>query len=261
MKLQAIDKLIAILKQLRDPITGCDWDKVQTFDSITSCTLEETYEVLDTIKQKNYPELQKELGDLLFQIVFYAELADEQKLFNFDDVCQAICDKLIQRHPHIFSENKRKVAWETLKQQERNQKKQFSILDDIPLSMPALMRAEKVQKRCASVGFDWNTLPPVVDKVKEELEEVMIELNRENPIKKNIEEEIGDLLFATVNLARHLGLHSEFILQQAIHKFTQRFNYIETYFNNKNQALSDITLEEMESVWQQAKQHEKQKLK
>lgn len=258
--MQSIEKLIAIMKQLRDPATGCEWDRIQTFDSIKSCTLEETYEVLDAIEHKNYAELKKELGDLLFQIVFYSELADEQNLFNFNDVCQAISHKLIQRHPHIFTDNKQKIAWETLKQQERNHKQQFSILDDIPASMPALMRAEKVQKRCAAVGFDWDNLVPVIEKVQEELDEVITEVQRTPPIQQNIEEEVGDLLFATVNLARHLGLRSEFTLQRAIGKFTQRFKQVEAHIQNRHQSLSDVSLEEMEQIWQQIKQREKQNI-
>lgn len=258
--MQDIDKLIAIMKQLRNPATGCEWDRVQTFDSIKSCTLEETYEVLDAIEQGNFSELRNELGDLLFQIIFYSELADEQKLFNFADVCQSICHKLIQRHPHIFSDKNQKVAWETLKQKERNLKQQFSILDDIPVSMPALMRAEKIQKRCAAVGFDWDDLTPVIEKVHEELQEVLVEINRATPIQQNIEEEVGDLLFATVNLARHLGIHAEFTLQNAIRKFSHRFKQIETHFNDANRALNEVTLEEMDAMWQQIKQHEKQKL-
>lgn len=248
------------MKQLRDPQTGCEWDRVQTFDSIKSCTLEETYEVLDTIEQQNYPELKNELGDLLFQIVFYSEIAQEQKLFDFNDVCQAISDKLIQRHPHIFGDKKTKIAWEVLKQTERKQKQQYSLLDDIPTALPALMRAEKVQKRCASVGFDWDSLAPVIDKVQEELDEIRVEINRKQPIKANIEEEVGDLLFATVNLARHLGLRSELTLQKAIKKFETRFRQVEDHFQQNHQSLSEVSLDQMEQVWQKVKQLEQQNL-
>lgn len=255
--MQPIQQIINIMKQLRDPINGCEWDRVQTFESIKGCTLEETYEVLHAIDQKDFNELKSELGDLLFQIVFYAEMADEQQQFNFDDVCNTLAEKLIKRHPHIFGEHKtEKISWEELKQQERDQRQQFSILDDIPTSLPALMRAEKIQKRCASVGFDWHTLLPVIDKVKEEIEEVIVEVQQENPISEKIAEEVGDLLFAVVNLTRHLGLKSELTLHKANQKFEQRFRQVEQIIHAQGQKLSDVSLEEMEQAWQNVKLNE-----
>lgn len=257
--MQSIQQLLTIIKRLRDPINGCEWDRVQTFESIKACTLEETYEVLDAIDQKNFMELKSELGDLLFQIIFYAEMADEQKKFNFDDICKTLAEKLTSRHPHIFTHpNTAKVPWEAIKQQERDQKQQFSILDDIPHSLPALMRAEKIQKRCAAVGFDWDTLGPVIDKVKEEIDEVIAEVEQQPPVTEKVEEEVGDLLFAVVNLTRHLGLKSELTLHKANQKFERRFRQVEDKIKAKGYQLSDVSLEEMEQAWQDIKLQEQQ---
>lgn len=255
--MNGLKRLQAITKQLRDPIDGCEWDRVQTFASLKSYTLEETYEVLDAIDHQNMQELKNELGDLLFQIIFYADLANDQGEFNFDDICNAVADKLVSRHPHIFTDKtEKKPNWEQLKQQERDKRAQYSILDDIPNSIPALMKAEKIQKRCASVGFDWNELQPVLDKVKEEIGEVEQELNRTERDQQKIEEELGDLFFATVNLARHLKVKSELCLQQANKKFERRFKQVESILKQKDRALPDATLEEMEDAWQSVKQLE-----
>ena len=252
-----LKRLQAITKRLRNPIDGCEWDKVQTFTSLKLYTLEETYEVLDAIDHQDMQELKNELGDLLFQIIFYADLASDQGEFNFDDVCNAVADKLVSRHPHIFTnKTKEKPNWEQLKQQERDKRAQYSILDDIPNSIPALMKAEKIQKRCASVGFDWNQLQPVLDKVKEEIGEVEHELNQNERDHQKIEEELGDLFFATVNLARHLKIRSELCLQQANKKFERRFKLVESILKQKDRALLDATLEEMEDAWQSVKQLE-----
>lgn len=259
--MQSIQQLLTIMKRLRDPVDGCEWDRVQTMESIKSYTLEETYEVLHAIDQKDFTELKSELGDLLFQIIFYAEMADEQQQFNFDDVCQTLAQKLTDRHPHIFSNTPTaKVPWETLKQKERDQRQQFSILDDIPQALPALMRAEKIQKRCASVGFDWDTVSPVIDKVKEEIEEVIVELEQQNPIAEKVAEEVGDLLFSVVNLTRHLGLKSELTLHKANQKFEQRFRQVEHSIKAKGYQLSEVSLEEMEQAWQNVKLQEQHNL-
>ncbi|WP_296207667.1 nucleoside triphosphate pyrophosphohydrolase [Gilliamella sp.] len=259
--LNALQRLQAITKQLRDPVNGCQWDRQQTFVSLKSYTLEETYEVLDAIDKQDMDELKKELGDLLFHIVFYADLAQEQGSFNFDEICLSVVDKLVYRHPHIFTENKtEKTNWEQLKQKERDQKAQYSLLDDIPQTIPALMQAEKIQKRCASVGFDWHDIKPVLDKVKEEIDEVEQELEQNKQDPQKIEEELGDLLFATVNLARHLKVKSELCLQQANKKFTRRFQQVESILKQKNLSLIDATLEQMEDAWQSVKQLEQIKL-
>lgn len=248
------ERLLSITKRLRNPTNGCEWDRVQTFESLKPYTLEETYELLDAIDKKDHNELKKELGDLLFHIVFYADLASDNKLFNFDDVCESIGNKLTTRHPHIFGNQiQTKPNWEQLKQKERDKKSQYSLLDDIPTSNPALMRAEKIQKRCAAVGFDWNDTLPVFDKIQEELGEVKQELNKNNLDHEKIEEEIGDLFFATANLARHLNINAEICLQKANQKFERRFKQVEKIISEKNKTLIDASLDEMESAWQHVK--------
>ncbi len=259
---QHIERLLSIMAQLRDPQTGCPWDKVQTFKTIAPYTLEETYEVLDAIEREDFADLKGELGDLLFQVVFYAQMAKEQFLFDFDDICQAVSDKLERRHPHIFDANNQLSSdeviegWEQRKSQERAEKAQFSVLDDIPNSLPALMKAYKIQKRCASVGFDWDTLGPVVGKVHEELEEVMEEATQVVVDELHLEEEIGDLLFATVNLSRHLGYKPEMALQKACQKFETRFRKIEKSLAESGKTTESATLDEMEALWVAIKRQE-----
>lgn len=253
-----LQHLLSIVQQLRNPITGCEWDRVQTFESLKSYTLEETYELLDAIDKQDNEEIKNELGDLLFHILFYADLANDKGYFNFADICKSVADKLIARHPHIFTTTTMtKPNWEQAKQKERDLKAQYSLLDDIPNAMPALMRAEKIQKRCAAVGFDWSDLAPVLDKVKEELNEVTDELNQQPTDLGKITEEVGDLLFATVNLARHLKIKSEICLQQANLKFERRFRQVEAILQQKNISLTLATIDEMEAAWQAVKQLEK----
>ncbi|EKT54204.1 nucleoside triphosphate pyrophosphohydrolase [Providencia sneebia] len=258
-----IERLLNIMSKLRDPENGCPWDKKQTFKTIAPYTLEETYEVIDAIEREDFGDLKGELGDLLFQVVFYAQMAKEQSRFDFDEICQAISEKLERRHPHIFDPEhhaNHDVAkgWEKIKAKEREQKSQFSILDDIPSALPALMKAYKIQGRCASVGFDWDTLGPVVAKVHEELDEVMDEAYQVNIDEQRLEEEIGDLLFATVNLSRHLGFKPEIALNKACQKFTKRFCQIEKRLADDGKTPETATLDEMELHWQQIKQQEKQ---
>lgn len=260
----SIQRLLDIMNQLRDPKRGCSWDKEQTFATIAPYTLEETYEVLDAIHRNDFDDLRDELGDLLFQVVFYSRMADEQNLFNFDDVCNAINDKLERRHPHVFgtqiTTNPQEIgaSWEKRKGEERAEKSQFSVLDDIPDVLPALMKAYKIQKRCASVGFDWNTLGPVLDKVHEEIDEVMHEAKQAVIDRPKLEEELGDLLFATVNLTRHLGHKAESALQAANRKFERRFRQVEQIIQRSGRTLEQTTLDEMEAVWQQVKLEEHQ---
>ncbi|AWK40844.1 nucleoside triphosphate pyrophosphohydrolase [Photorhabdus laumondii subsp. laumondii] len=254
-----IKRLLGIMAQLRHPQQGCPWDKEQTFKTIAPYTLEETYEVIDAIERGDFSDLKEELGDLLFQVVFYAEMGKEQQLFDFDDICNAISDKLERRHPHIFGQQQdisSDVAisgWEKRKAQERAQKDLHSVLDDIPASLPALMKAYKIQKRCAAVGFDWDTLGPVLDKVYEEIDEVMDEAHQAVVDQQHLEEEIGDLLFAVVNLSRHLGYKPEIALQKACNKFENRFREIEKLILKQGHTLEAATLEEMEKMWQQVK--------
>ena len=260
----SVQRLLNIMNQLRDPEQGCPWDKEQTFSTIAPYTLEETYEVLDAIHRNDFNDLRDELGDLLYQVVFYARMADEQNLFNFDDVCNAISDKLERRHPHVFGSqtatNSQEVGvnWEKRKGEERAEKAQFSVLDDIPDVLPALMKAYKIQKRCASVGFDWNTLGPVLDKVHEEIDEVMHEAKQVVIDRSKLEEELGDLLFATVNLTRHLGHKAESALQVANRKFERRFRMVEQIVRQSGKTLEQATLDEMEAAWQQVKLQEHQ---
>ncbi|HEI8866895.1 TPA: nucleoside triphosphate pyrophosphohydrolase [Serratia odorifera] len=258
----ALQRLLTIMKTLRDPDNGCPWDRQQTFASIAPYTLEETYEVLDAIERRDYADLRDELGDLLFQVVFYAQMGQEQGLFDFNDLCNAISDKLERRHPHIFGEAVADDAgtvaarWEQLKAGERAEKALHSVLDDIPAALPALMKAHKIQKRCASVGFDWHTLGPVLDKVYEEIDEVMHEAQQAVVDQQKLEEEIGDLLFATVNLSRHLGHKAETALQSANRKFERRFRQVETLIAQQGLTTSQATLEQMEQAWQQVKKAE-----
>lgn len=257
-----LDHLLGIMQRLRDPQTGCPWDKAQTFATIAPYTLEETYEVLDAIAREDFEDLRGELGDLLFQVVFYARMAEEQGRFDFNDICRAISDKLERRHPHIFgdanfTDSEQVLAnWEKTKSAERAEKAQHSTLDDIPESLPALMRAYKIQKRCAAVGFDWTTLGPVVDKVHEELDEVMHEANQAVVDEAKLEEEIGDLLFATVNLSRHLGSKAEIALQKANRKFERRFREVEKIIAAQGLKLEDATLDQMEAAWCEVKSQE-----
>ncbi|MCW2255865.1 ATP diphosphatase [Providencia alcalifaciens] len=259
-----IERLLAIMEKLRDPQSGCPWDTQQTFKTIAPYTLEETYEVIDAIEREDFDDLKGELGDLLFQVVFYAQMAKEQSRFDFEEICQAVSDKLERRHPHIFdAENTTSseeviAGWEKRKSAERAQKAQYSVLDDIPNALPALMKAYKIQKRCASVGFDWDTLGPVVGKVREELDEVMEEATQVVIDEQRLEEEIGDLLFATVNLSRHLGHKPEMALNKACQKFEKRFRQIENRLADSGKSTETATLDEMELHWQQIKQEEKQ---
>ena len=257
-----IDRLLGIMQRLRDPENGCPWDKEQTFSTIAPYTLEETYEVLDAIAREDFDDLRGELGDLLFQVVFYAQMAQEEGRFDFNDICAAISDKLERRHPHIFgdasAENSQEVLtrWEKIKTAERAEKAQHSALDDIPRAFPALMRAHKIQKRCSAVGFDWTTLGPVLDKVYEEIDEVMDEARQAVVDEAKLEEEVGDLLFATVNLSRHLGVKAETALQKANEKFERRFREVERIVASRGLEMSGIDLEAMEEVWQEVKRQE-----
>lgn len=256
----SIEKLIWIMSQLRDPVKGCPWDLKQSFQTIVPYTLEEAFEVAEAIECNDYEELEKELGDLLFQVVFYARLGEEQQKFNFAAVVNAICEKLIRRHPHVFanstlvSEQDIKANWENEKAKERNQKNnQTSVLDDIPKALPALSQAAKIQKRCAHVGFDWDNIEDVLAKVKEEVLEVEDELLAAHVNDNLVAEEIGDLLFAVVNLARHAKQDPEQLLRQASRKFTKRFNFIEQYHFDNHLDIKQSTLIELEELWLQAK--------
>jgi len=256
----SMEKLRWIMAQLRDPETGCPWDLKQTFASIIPHTIEEAYEVADAIEQEDFTELEKELGDLLFQVVFYSQLGKEQKRFDFDSVVAAICEKLIRRHPHVFgnttltSDAEIKANWENEKSKERQNKHSdinISILADIPKHLPALSQAAKIQKRCAHVGFDWHNIDDVFAKVAEEVEEVKAELHRD---PQALAEELGDLMFAVVNLCRHAKQDPESLMRQANQKFTERFHHVEQHVEQSNKAFTEHSLDELEAYWVSAKE-------
>ncbi|OAN12610.1 nucleoside triphosphate hydrolase [Photobacterium jeanii] len=257
-------QLLEIMATLRDPQKGCPWDIKQTFDSIVPYTIEEAYEVADAIHQQDWQDVKGELGDLLFQVVFYCQMAKEQGLFDFDDVVAGLNEKLTRRHPHVFDEQEFSdeaainANWEAEKAKEREQKGQDpSVLANIPLALPALSRAEKIQRRCAKHGFDWDTLGPVVDKVREEIDEVMDEVVQIAPDQTKIAEEVGDLLFATVNLSRHLEVNPEQALQQANKKFERRFRQVEENVLEQSLRLEECSLAQLDAIWDQVKQREK----
>ena len=268
-----MQSLLEIMKQLRDPKTGCPWDLAQDFATIVPFTLEEAYEVVDTIERKAWQELPDELGDLLFQVVFYCQLGQEQGMFDFATVVERISDKLTRRHPHVFGIADEQVsgsitntqelsqAWDKLKANERQQKQLHSALDDIPHALPALSRARKIQHRVAKVGFDWAELEPVVAKIHEEIDEVLVEVNKsqDDPTysQAHIQDEMGDLLFAVVNLARHLKVDPEQALRQANNKFERRFRGVEQYVADSTKAIEQHTLAELDSYWDKVKQDEK----
>lgn len=259
--MESMKRLLGIMARLRDPEKGCPWDRAQDFKSIVPHTLEEAYEVADVIEQERFDALRGELGDLLFQVVFYAQLAAERDWFDFADVAQAIADKLTTRHPHVFGETPAGTAaelsrqWEQHKEQERRQSQQNTgVLDGIAAALPAMSRAVKLQKRAARVGFDWNEPAPVLAKVREELGEVEHALN-DAPERKTAE--IGDLLFACVNLARHTGVEPEQALRGANARFERRFRYLEEKLREQGKVPADASLSEMDALWEQAKQQER----
>ena len=263
-----LTRLLEIMQQLRDPETGCPWDQQQNFESIVPHTIEETYEVADAIFSGNMQDIKDELGDLLFQVVFYAQLGKEQGDFDFGDIAQAISDKLIRRHPHVFDagdgvdEKRHKTQgelnnqWDQIKAQERASKNQAldtSTLANIPQGMTPLLRAQKIQKKCSKVGFDWTELAPVVDKIHEEIEEVLAEVNVSEPDLQAVEEEIGDLLFAVVNLARHTSVNAETALIKANHKFEKRFRQVEKVIEKQGISMESANLQQMKAAWQKIK--------
>lgn len=256
------DDLLYLMARLRDPQTGCPWDIKQDYSTIAPSTLEEAYEVVDAIEKQDFVHLKEELGDLLFQVIFYSQLGKEENRFDFAGVVSDLVEKLVRRHPHVFPDgtlaskidNRHtlpadvKARWEAIKQQERDAKGEQSLLVDVPLNLPALSRAAKLQKRAASVGFDWQDIQGPIAKVREELIEVEEALVTENDAA--IEEELGDLFFAVVNVSRYLKIDPELALRKANQKFESRFNYIET---NIQKPLAEASIDEMTLLWDQAK--------
>ncbi|NHC11423.1 nucleoside triphosphate pyrophosphohydrolase [Stutzerimonas degradans] len=264
--------LLHLMARLRDPQHGCPWDLQQNYASIVPHTLEEAYEVADAIESGDFDHLPGELGDLLFQVVYYSQLAKEEGRFEFATVVDAITRKLVRRHPHVFpdgdlygspelprlDEAAIKQRWEEIKAEERAEKaaapEQLSLLDDVPAALPALSRAAKLQKRAAQVGFDWPEALPVVDKVREELDEVLVAMSENDA--EAIAEELGDLLFVVVNLARHLKVDPENALRGANGKFERRFRFIEQALRQAGRPIENCTLEELDALWDAAKRAE-----
>lgn len=254
-------QLLDIMTRLRNPDGGCPWDLKQNFSSLIPYLIEETYEVVDAIERNDLDELRNELGDLLLQVVFHAQIAKEMGAFDFEQVAQSISEKLIRRHPHVFADAvfttdaQRHQAWEQIKAEERQQKaasdEKESVLSGIAKSLPALLECEKVQDRAADHGFDWPEVQPVFDKVLEELNEVREAWASGN--QQHIEEEVGDLLLVTVNLARHLNLDAETTLKKSTKKFIRRFQYIEQQVESEQRTLKACNLDELNQYWNQAK--------
>jgi ATP diphosphatase len=259
---QDISELLTIMRRLRDPNGGCPWDLEQNFATIAPYTIEEAYEVASAIEHTDYAALKDELGDLLLQVVFHAQMAKEKGLFDFDGVIRAICDKMIRRHPHVFAKGSADTpeavtrAWEEIKREERATKpqKDHGLLDDVPSALPALMRAVKLQNRAAEVGFDWPNAVRVTDKIAEESRELAEAWASGKRAK--VAEEYGDMLFAMANLARHLKLDPEDALRSANAKFVRRFRVIESGLQANGRTLEEASLEEMEALWQRAKETE-----
>ncbi len=279
--MQQLIRLLDIMSALRDPDSGCPWDLKQDYASLVPYTLEEAYEVAEAIEMGDMDEVKKELGDLLFQVVFYAQLAREDGLFNFDDIAGAISDKMVSRHPHVFSDHQYEneadflKAWEEQKevekQQSRNEqfqpgKETVSLMDGISKILPAMTRAVKIQKKATQVGFDWDCAEDILPKIVEEIDELAVEMknyelnsaegSNTTTAKgsiENIEEELGDVLFSCVNLARKLNIDPEKALRMSNHKFSQRFRKLEAHYKNDRLKMEQASLEHMENVWQSIK--------
>ena len=257
-KSHAFERLLIIMDELREQ---CPWDKKQTIESLRTLTIEETYELSEAILSGDLQEIKKEIGDILLHIVFYSKIASETKDFDIADVINSLCDKLINRHPHIYGDTKVKNVeevlknWEEIKIKEGNK----SVLGGVPASLPSLIKAQRMQEKVAGVGFDWENINQVWDKIKEELQELEAETSQalENQNKENIEEEFGDLLFAMVNYARWLKINPEDALAKTNKKFIRRFQFIEEKAKEKNKKLQEMTLQEMDSFWEEAKKIER----
>jgi nucleoside triphosphate diphosphatase len=259
-----MQRLLEVMRQLRDPESGCPWDLRQDFSTIVPYSLEEVYELVDAIEAEDFEQIADELGDVLFQVVFYAQLGAERGLFDFTEVVQRITDKLVRRHPHVFeardepavlqrhiSESGVEARWEYIKQQERQQKRLEGVLDDVPLALPALSRAQKLQKRAARIGFDWPDATGVWVKVDEEIAELMEAIA--NKDQCSIEAEIGDVLIAVVNLARHFDVDAEAATRLANARFESRFREMERSAKEEGSALESESLDRLEERWQKAK--------
>ena len=259
-----IADLLRIMERLRDPSDGCPWDIKQTFTSVIPHTLEECYELVDAIQQGDLPHVAEELGDVLFQVIFYSELGKELGAFDFHAVVDGIARKLLRRHPHVFAggavegrvlgsvtTDEVKANWEAIKRKEKGHSKTVGVLADVPKALPALSRAQKLQKKAATVGFDWGELSGVLAKLQEEMDEFQQAVTENDD--ESMAEELGDLIFSAVNVARHLGYDAEGVLRQANEKFETRFGDMETASLEEGSALSDESILQMEARWQSAK--------
>lgn len=264
-----IDDLLELMARLRDPEQGCPWDLQQDFATIVPHTLEECYELVDAIERGNFTQVREELGDVLFQVVFYAQLGREQGHFEWDELIHHLVEKLVRRHPHVFPSGELRAddqrvhdnveqvhqTWERIKQSEREAKQQGGVLDDVPLALPALSRAAKLQKRAARVGFDWEHWQQVLEKIREEQDEVVAAIASGNA--DEIEDEIGDLLFACTNLARFVDVDAETALRRANQKFERRFRFIESTLAAQGQRPEQVSSDALEQLWLAAKLAEK----
>lgn len=259
-----IDRLLAVMARLRDPERGCPWDLEQTFETIAPHTVEEAYEVLDAVRRGDMAALVDELGDLLFQIVFYARLGREAGVFDFADVARAVSDKMVRRHPHVFGDEPtpdaaaRTRRWEAIKAAERAARNDGGALDGVIRALPALSRALKLQRRAARVGFDWRSVEPVLGKLHEELAELEAELDRPDAPPARVADEIGDLLFSCVNLARHVGADPEAALREANDKFERRFRRVEALLAAAGRTPEQASPDEMDRLWERAKSEERE---
>jgi MazG family protein len=279
--MSGIQRLLDIMAQLRNPQGGCPWDLQQSFKTIAPYTVEEAYEVADAIERNDLPSLRDELGDLLFQVVFHSQMAQEQGAFNFDDVANAICDKMERRHPHVFGNasiadaDAQTIAWEEQKRRERAQKRAgeepASVLDDVPVALPALTRANKLGKRAAQVGFEWSDVHGAIEKLDEEIAEFKAEVRSHVCLQadtaaeghqhqhERLAAEIGDVLFCVVNVCRYLKIDPEQALKRTNASFERRFRYVERGLARRGKAPQDATLEEMDKLWDEGKAEERRK--
>ncbi len=253
------EDLVKIIKILRDPEKGCPWDNTQTHQSIRQEFIEETYEVIEAIDNNDKELLKEELGDVLLQVVFHAEIETEQNTFNIDDVADGVCKKLIVRHPHIFGNVKADTVdevlenWDNIKMQTKSQKTQSEVLEGISKALPSLMRSQKLQSKAAKIGFDWKDIHGAMDKLKEEIAELDEAILMENP--SDIEEELGDVLFSAVNIARFAHTDAEKVLYNACEKFIQRFTAMEQSARQQNMDISEASLETLNTLWENSKKH------
>jgi XTP/dITP diphosphohydrolase len=254
-KQQSFDRLLKIMDELREK---CPWDREQTFESLRSNTIEETYELIDAINASDIPNIKKELGDILLHVVFYSKMASEKQWFEISDVVNALCDKLVYRHPHVFGktevDNAAQVVknWEELKLKEKDGNK--SVLSGVPSALPALIKANRIQEKVRAVGFDWEERSQVWDKVQEELNELRVEVEQMN--RERMEKEFGDLLFSVVNAARLYDIDPEAALELTNRKFIKRFSYLEDKTIKKGQSLKDMSLDQMNEIWEEAKKYD-----